>query len=139
MSKQNRRNYFYSGVIGIPLKYKITEKENDNYKDDTYRLIPEDDNQIKNPGLYNDCDDLKPKEIEFFVLWNNFRDNHPLNEKNDSFDTIEKFLNMFINENIEYIKEKKMVNELILFLNYLLDIGEISFTFFYLWTIKINL
>ena len=45
---------------------------------------------------------------------------------------------MFINENREYIRKNNLVNELILFLDYLLKIGEISFTFFYSWTIKIN-
>ena len=138
MSEPNKRKYFYSAVTGLPLKYKISENENDNYVDDTYQLIPEDDSHIKNPRLYDDCDDLKEKEVGFFILWNNFRDNHELNEKSDKLDTIEKFLYMFINENIQIIKEKNLINELTLFLNYLLDIGEISFTFFYLWTIKIN-
>ena len=138
MSEPNKRKYFYSAVTGLPLKYKISENENDNYVDDTYQLIPEDDSHIKNPRLFDDCDDLKEKEVEFFILWNSFKDRHALNEKVNIFDTLEKFIYMFINENLKYIKEHCLINELTLFLNYLLDIGEISLTFFYLWTIKIN-
>ena len=134
MAKINKHNHFYSGVVGVPLERDIFG----NYTDKSYKLAPEDDKVINNPILYNDCHELKPKEIEFFVLWNSFKDKHELNEKEDSFDTLEKFIYMFINENLKYIKENGLINELTLFLNYLLDIGEISLTFFYLWTIKIN-
>ena len=134
MSKSNKHNHFFSGVAGVPLVKDI----NGYYTDNSYQLIPEDDKVINNPILYNDCCELKPKEIEFFVLWNSFKDRHALNEKVNIFDTLEKFIYMFINENLKYIKEHGLINELTLFLNYLLDIGEISLTFFYLWTIKIN-
>ena len=133
MKQYNKQNYFYNPVTGVPLDI-LSYDSNDK----GYQIIPEDDNKIKNPGLYEDCCDLNQKEIEFFVLWNNFKDKHELNEKYDICDTIEKFVYMFINENREYIRKNNLVNELILFLDYLLKIGEISFTFFYSWTIKIN-
>ena len=133
MKQYNKQNYFYNPVTGVPLDIFSYDSN-----DKGYQIIPEDDNKIKNPGLYEDCCDLNQKEIEFFVLWNNFKDKHELNEKYDICDTIEKFVYMFINENREYIRKNDLVNELILFLDYLLKIGEISFTFFYSWTIKIN-
>ena len=133
MQHYNKQNYFYNPATCVPIDLFS------NYSNDKgYQIIPEDDNKIKNPGLYEDCCDLNQKEIEFFVLWNNFKDKHELNEKYDICDTIEKFVYMFINENREYIRKNNLVNELILFLDYLLKIGEISFTFFYSWTIKIN-
>ena len=129
---KSKEMHFYDPVTGV-----IIDKNSlDN--DKNYKLIPEDDNKINNPLLY-ELQDLNSKELDFFILWNNFKDNHELNEKVDSFDTMEKFLYMFINENIDYIKKNDLINELTLFLNYLLDIGEISFTFCNLWTIKINL
>lgn len=133
MSHYNKQNYFYNPVTGVPI-----ELFNYNSNDKGYKVIPEDDNKIKNPLLYEECNDLNQKEIDFFVLWNNFKDKHELNEKCDELDTIEKFVYMFINENEEYLRKKDMLNELILFLEYLLNIGEISFTCFYSWTIKIN-
>jgi hypothetical protein len=133
MSKSLKK-HFFNPITGIPLDNNL-----DYSTEKGYKFIPEDNNKINNPRLYEDCNDLKENEIEFFVLWNNFKDSHELNEKNDSFDTLEKFVYMFITENIDYIKKNNLLNELTLFLNYLLDIGEISFTFFYLWTIKINL
>ena len=134
MNNSKNQTHFFNAVTGVPLNINHIDSSNDK----GYEIIPEDDNRINNPRLYEDCPDLKEKEIEFFVLWNSFKDKHELNENWESYDTTQKFVEMFITENIEYIKEKKLINELILFLNYLLDIGEISFTFFYLWTIKIN-
>ena len=134
MNNSKNQTHFFNSVTGVPLNINHIDSSNDK----GYEIIPDDDNRINNPRLYEDCPDLKEKEIEFFVLWNSFKDKHELNENWESYDTTQKFVEMFITENIEYIKEKKLINELILFLNYLLDIGEISFTFFYLWTIKIN-
>ena len=131
-NEDNNEKCFYDSITGQPIK------PNQRSRDKNYQIVPEDDNIIKNPLLYEDLN-LNPKEIQFFVLWNNFKDSHELNEKYDSHDTIEKFVNMFIKEKLDYIKENQLINELSLFLNFLLDIGEISFTFFYLWTIKINL
>ena len=128
-----RINHFYDPVTGENL-----DEDSDNYFNKNYQLIQEDDNVINNPRLFEDAKDLHSKELDFFILWNNFKDKHELNEKYDTFDTMEKFLYMFINENLEYIKKNELINELTLFLNYLLDIGEISFTFCNLWTIKIN-
>ena len=133
MNKSMRINHFYDPVTGENL-----DEDSDNYFNKNYQLIQEDDNVINNPRLFEDAKDLHSKELDFFILWNNFKDKHELNEKYDTFDTMEKFLYMFINENLEYIKKNELINELTLFLNYLLDIGEISFTFCNLWTIKIN-
>ena len=133
MNKSMRINHFYDPVTGENL-----DEDSDNYFNKNYQLIQEDDNVINNPRLFEDAKDLHSKELNFFILWNNFKDKHELNEKYDTFDTMEKFLYMFINENLEYIKKNELINELTLFLNYLLDIGEISFTFCNLWTIKIN-
>ena len=133
MNKSMRINHFYDPVTGENL-----DEDSDNYFNKNYQLIQEDDNVINNPRLFEDSKDLHSKELDFFILWNNFKDKHELNEKYDTFDTMEKFLYMFINENLEYIKKNELINELTLFLNYLLDIGEISFTFCNLWTIKIN-
>ena len=133
MNKSMRINHFYDPVTGENL-----DEDLDNYFNKNYQLIQEDDNVINNPRLFEDSKDLHSKELDFFILWNNFKDKHELNEKYDTFDTMEKFLYMFINENLEYIKKNELINELTLFLNYLLDIGEISFTFCNLWTIKIN-
>ena len=136
-SKKSKKNiHFFNPVTGQ--KMDINENEEDLSKE-INELILEDHDKIKNVILYQDCPDLKEKEIEFFVLWNNFKDSHKLNEKYDVYDTIEKFVDMFIHENIERIQKNGLINELILFLTYLLDIGEISFTFFYLWTNKISL
>ena len=132
MNKSMRINHFYDPVTGENL-----DEDSDNYFNKNYQLIQEDDNVINNPRLFEDAKDLHSKELYFFILWNNFKDKHELNEKYDTFDTMEKFLYMFINENLEYIKKNELINELTLFLNYLLDIGEISFTFCNLWTIKI--
>ena len=134
MKEQNNIPYFLNAVTGQPM--------NGQEDVDLYKIINElekvDDTKIHNTLLYNDCPDLSPKEIDFFVLWNNFMDNYQSNEKRKAFDNIEDFLNLFINDNIDYIKKNGLINELMLFLNFLLDIGEISFTFLYHWTIKIN-
>ena len=134
MKEQSNIPYFLNAVTGQPM--------NGQENVDLYKIINElnkvDDTKIHNTLLYNDCLDLNPKEIDFFVLWNNFMDNYQSNEKRKAFDNIEDFLNLFINDNIDYIKKNGLINELMLFLNFLLDIGEISFTFLYHWTIKIN-
>ena len=132
---KNKRIHFFNPVTGT--KMDVNENEEDLNKE-INELVKEDHNVIKNIILYQDCPDLKEKEIEFFVLWNNFKDSHQLNEKYDVYDTIEKFVDMFIHENLDYIKNNGLINELILFLNYLLDIGEISFTFFYACIITIG-
>ncbi len=132
---KNKRIHFFNPVTGT--KMDVNENEEDLNKE-INELVKEDHNVIKNIILYQDCPDLKEKEIEFFVLWNNFKDSHQLNEKYDVYDTIEKFVDMFIHENLDYIKNNGLINELILFLNYLLDIGEISFTFFYTCIITIG-
>ena len=132
---KNKRIHFFNPVTGT--KMDVNENEEDLNKE-INELVKEDHNVIKNIILYQDCPDLKEKEIEFFVLWNNFKESHQLNEKYDVYDTIEKFVDMFIHENLDYIKNNGLINELILFLNYLLDIGEISFTFFYACIITIG-
>ena len=132
---KNKRIHFFNPVTGT--KMDVNENEEDLNKE-INELVKEDHNVIKNIILYQDCPDLKEKEIEFFVLWNNFKESHQLNEKYDVYDTIEKFVDMFIHENLDYIKNNGLINELILFLNYLLDIGEISFTFFYTCIITIG-
>ena len=103
-----------------------------------YKKIKEDDNMIHNSLLYNDCHDLSQKEKEFFVLWNNFMDVYHLIEKDAGITDLEILINMFLNQNSHIIKEKQFVDELFLFLNYLLDNGDISINCFYYWTIKIN-
>ena len=130
----NKKIYFLNSVTG----QQMVPKENDDMNEKIKELIKVDDNKIRNSLLYNDCHDLKPKEIEFFVLWNNFMDNYQLNEKNIAAKNIEEFLNIFINQNKDYIQKNKLTNELILFMNFLLDRGEISVSFFYKWSIKIN-
>ena len=134
MREKNKRIYFLNAVTGRPMD----GQENVDLYKDIKDLIKEDDAKIHNTLLYNDCHDLNQKEIDFFVLWNNFKESYESNEKHKAYDNIEELLNMFIDNNLDYIKENGLINELTLFLNFLLDIGEISFTFFYLWTIKIN-
>ena len=129
----SKTTYFFNAVTGKNIEPNI------NSNDKGYEFVPEDYNRIHNPILYEDSHDLSEKEIEFFVLWNNFKESHQLNEKYDKFDTVEKFVNMFIHEKLDYLKKHNLINELTLFLNFLLDIGEISFSFCHLWTININL
>ena len=133
MSRQNKKNPFYNPVTGVPFDVNHLEDLNEN----GYRLIPEDDNKIKNPQLYNDCIDLQKGEIEFFVLWNNFRDKHEIKENYDKSD-IEKYIDMFIKENEQILKEKNLTNELNLFMNYLSDMADISYSSYCGWSIKIN-
>ena len=133
---KRKSTHFFNPVTGS--KMDIKENEEEDLSKDIDELVREDHDVIKNIILYQDCPDLKEKEIEFFVLWNNFKDSHRLNEKYDVYDTIEKFVDMFIHENLDHIRNNGLINELILFLNYLLDIGEISFTFFYTCIITIG-
>ena len=135
MKDINMGNNFFNAVTGQHIDINDVEILNEK----NYELVYEDDNRIRNPILYEDCPDLNQKEIEFFVLWNNFKDSHELNEKYDKYDTVEKFVKNFIKEKLDYLKKNDLINELTLFLNFLLDIGEISFSFCHLWTIKINL
>ena len=132
-NSSSKTTYFFNAVTGQNIEQNL------NSNDKGYEFAPDDYNRIHNPILYEDSLDLSEKEIEFFVLWNNFKESHQLNEKYDKFDTVEKFVNMFIHEKLDYLKKHNLINELTLFLNFLLDIGEISFSFCHLWTININL
>ena len=134
MSRHNKKNPFYNPVTGVPFDANHFEDLNEN----GYRLTPEDDNNIKYPQLYNDCDDLQKGEIEFFVLWNNFRDKHEIKENYDKKSDIKQYIDMFIKENEEYLKENNLIGELNLFMNYLSDKADISFSSYHGWSIKIK-
>ena len=86
--------------------------------------------------LYNDCNDLKDKEIDFLALWNKFMDSNDTKEK--ELIDLEEYLIEFIKNNLDYIKKNELINELLLYMNLLYDKGAISFTFFLTWSKLIN-
>ena len=134
-NEKNKKVYFLNSNTGQFIETK-------NYRDfkdiEIEELIKLEDNKIKNTLLYNDCTDLKLKEIELLALWNEFMDSYQFSEKNEILANTEDLLKKFIEENMDYIKEKEMINELMLFMNYLVNKDEISFNFFFEWSIKIN-
>ena len=130
----NNKTYFYNPVTGEP----INPDEDVDIYEKIHELIRPDDQKIRNTLLYEDCYDLSPKEKNFFVLWNTFITEYKSKENYLPNINIEDYLEKFIEKNLDYLKENELINELTLFMIYLLDIGEISLTFLYKWTIKIN-
>ena len=134
-NEKNKKVYFLNSNTG---QFIETDK-NKAFKDiEVEELIKLEDKKIKNTILYNDCPDLKLKEIELLSLWNEFMDSYQFSEKNEILTNMEDFLKVFIEKNMDYIKEKELTNELMLFMNYLVNKDEISFNFFFEWSIKIN-
>ena len=127
--EKDKKVYYFNSITG-----QLKKTKNDESFNEIDELIHLEDKQIKNTLLYNECPDLSPKEIELFSLWNEFMDN----EKDKGIWNTEDFLKNFIVKNMDYVKEKELINELMLFMNYLVNTDEISFNFFFEWSIKIN-
>ena len=124
--------HFFNPVTGQPIK----DYENVDLQKEFENMICPDDDIIKYNILYDACDDLNEKEYAFFVLWNKFMDSYESKVK--IMNSLEEYLIEFIGQNLDYIKKKELVNELLLFMNFLLDKGDISLTFFLIWSAKIN-
>ena len=131
-NENNSDRHFFNPTTGQPIK----DYENVDLQKEFENMICPDDDIIKYNILYDDCDDLNEKEFTFFVLWNKFMDSYETKMK--IMNSLEEYLIEFIGQNLEYIKKKELVNELLLFMNFLLDKGDISLTFFLIWSAKIN-
>ena len=134
-NEKNQKTYFLNINTGQFIKPNKGQSFKDIEIEETIHL---EDKYIKNTILYNDCPDLRLKEIELFALWNEFMDFYQFNEKDEVFTNTEDLLKDFIIKNMDYIKEKDLTNELMLFMNYLVNKDEISFNFLFEWSIKIN-
>ena len=118
---------FYNSVTCEPIVDALHHDDKNFYITDS-----EYESKYKNVILHDNLLGHNEKEIKFFDLWNNYRDKYPrifINE-NKTLDKLEKFVEDFIDQKMEEIKENKLINELIGFLVFLVDIGNISISFF---------
>ena len=130
--ENNSDRHFFNPVTGQPIK----NYENVDLQQEFENMVCPDNDIIKYNILYDDCDDLNEKEFAFFALWNKFMDSYETKVK--IMNSLEEYLIEFIGQNLDYIKKRELVNELLLFMNFLLDKGDISLTFFLIWSAKIN-
>ena len=127
---ENTNNHFFNPITGQPIN------ENTDLHKEFEKLLYPDNDEIKYKMLYKETDDLNEKEIDFFVLWNNFMDSY--NTKKKMLHSLEEYLIEFIDQSLDYIRTNELINELLLFMTFLLDKGDISFTFYLTWSTKIN-
>ncbi len=127
---ENTNNHFFNPITGQPIN------ENTDLHKEFDKLLYPDNDEIKYKMLYKETDDLNEKEIDFFVLWNNFMDSY--NTKKKMLHSLEEYLIEFIDQSLDYIRTNELINELLLFMTFLLDKGDISFTFYLTWSTKIN-
>ena len=127
---ENTNNHFFNPITGQPIN------ENTDLHKEFDKLLYPDNDEIKYKMLYKEADDLNEKEIDFFVLWNNFMDSY--NTKKKMLHSLEEYLIEFIDQSLDYIRTNELINELLLFMTFLLDKGDISFTFYLTWSTKIN-
>ena len=123
-------NHFFNPITGQPIN------ENTDLHKEFDKLLYPDNDEIKYKMSYKETDDLNEKEIDFFVLWNNFMDSY--NTKKKMLHSLEEYLIEFIDQSLDYIRTNELINELLLFMTFLLDKGDISFTFYLTWSTKIN-
>ena len=125
--RKTNKTTFFNSVTNEPIVNTLNHDDKNYYiTDSEYEL------KNKNEILHDDILGHNEKEIKFYDLWNNYRDSYPrifVNEKK-TLDKLEKFVENFIDEKMEEIKENKLINELIGFLMFLVDIGNVSISFF---------